>query len=472
MPLTKEKACYKAVRRAVAVVASVDLDVSLKEKLDTIVRGTARSFAASASLVLLDATKKKLIHMSSWSLPKYYLQKGVLDSDRSLSEIIIGQPVVITDVAKDDRIQYPEIAARAGIVSVLGVPVMSGTYPVGSIRVYTKQRYEFTNQDISFVTTMANLVSVVLNQSLKHQGLDNETHIMPLRQVRSVIFANPSEEDLAQILDFYNIEWVYEPRSFPVSWEDDKVTEMFTPDFYLPALDLYIEVTTLKQSLVTKKNRKLRLLKQLYPEVKIMLLHKSEYAQLLARYGCGPLANTRARGISRVLYSSTQIKEKVKELAEQISRDYDGRHPVMVGMQRGFICFMADLIRDITIPLGIDLMAISYYSSSNHSSLRITKDLDLNITDKHVIVVEDVVDTGMTLISVLNHLRSRKPASLAVCTLLDKRASRIVDIPLDYAGFVIREKFVVGYGLDYKEEFRNLPFIGVPELEILDQKIP
>jgi len=463
---TIEKACYKAVRRAVAVVASVDLDVSLKEKLDTIVRGTARSLSAGASLVLLDTTKKKLIHMSSWSLPKYYLQKGVLDSDRSLSEVIIGQPVVITDVAKDDRIQYPEIAARAGIVSILGVPVMSGASPIGSIRVYTKQRYEFTNQDISFVTTMANLVSVALNQSLKHR--DNETNIVPLRQIRSVTFANPSEEDLAQIMDFYNIEWVYEPRSFPLSWEDGKITEMFTPDFYLPALDLYIEVTTLKQSLVTKKNRKLRLLKQLYPEVKIMLLHKSEYAQLLARYGCGPLANTRARGISRVLYSSTLIQEKVKELANQISRDYAGRHPVMVGMQRGFICFMADLIREITIPLDIDLMAISYYSSSNHSSLKITKDLDLNITDKHVIVVEDVVDTGMTLISVLNHLRSRKPASLAVCTLLDKRASRIVDIPLDYIGFVIREKFVVGYGLDYKEEFRNLPFIGIPELEILD----
>ena len=466
MSSTIEKACYKAVRRAVAVVASVDLDVSLKDKLDTIVRGTARSLSAGASLVLLDTTQKKLIHMSSWSLPKYYLQKGVLDSDRSLSEVLIGKPVVITDVARDERIQYPEIAARAGIVSILGVPVMSGASPVGSIRVYTKKRYEFTNQDISFVTTMANLVSVALNQSLQHK--DNETHIVPLRQVRSVTFANPSEKDLAQIMDFYNIEWVYEPRSFPVSWEDGKVTEMFTPDFYLPALDLYIEVTTLKQSLVTKKNRKLRLLKQLYPEVKIMLLHKNEYAQLLARYGCGPLANTRARGISRVLYSSTQIKEKVKGLAEQISRDYAGRHPVMVGMQRGFICFMADLIREITIPLDIDLMAISYYSGSNHSSLRITKDLDLNITDKHVIVVEDVVDTGMTLISVLNHLRSRKPAGLAVCTLLDKRASRIVDIPLDYVGFVIREKFVVGYGLDYKEEFRNLPFIGIPELEILD----
>lgn len=463
MPSTREKACYKAVRRAVGVVAPVNSDVSLKEKLNTIVRGTARSLAAGASLVLLDTTRKKLIHASSWALPQLYLQKGVLDADKSLSEVLIGQPIVIADVARDDRIQYPEITARAGIVSILGVPIMSGASPVGSIRVYTKQRYEFTNQDISFVTTMASLASVALSQSQQRQ--DNETRMALLHQAQPPTFANPSEEELARILDFYNIEWVYEPRSFPLSWQGDEVTEMFTPDFYLPGLDLYIEVTTLKQSLATKKNRKLRLLKQLYPEVKIMLLHKSEYALLLARYGCGPLAHTRARGISRVLYSSTQIEEKVQALAERISKDYAGRHPVMIGVQRGFVCFMADLIRQITIPLDIDLMTISYYSGSNHSSFKITKDLDLDIADRHVIVVEDIVDTGMTLISILNHLRSRKPASLAVCTLLDKQAHRIVDIPLDYVGFVIREEFVVGYGLDYKEEYRNLPFIGVPELE-------
>jgi hypoxanthine phosphoribosyltransferase len=368
-----------------------------------------------------------------------------------MSEVITGQPVVIADATKDSRIQYPEIAARAGIVSVLGVPVMSGTSPAGSIRVYTRERYDFTNQDISFVVTMANLVAMALGQGIQKQ--ENEAQAVPLRQARSVIFANPSEEELARILDFYNIEWVYEPRSFPLSWEGDKVTEMFTPDFYLPGLDLYIEVTTMKQSLVTKKNRKLRLLKKLYPEVKIMLLHKSEYAHLLARYGCGPLAHARARGISRVLYSSAQIEKKVQALAGRISKDYEGRHPVVVGMQRGFVCFMADLIRCITIPLDIDLITISYYRGSDHSALKITKDLDLDIAGRHIILVEGVVDTGMTLISVLNHLRARK------------RARRIVDIPIDYAGFVISEEFVVGYGLDYREEYRNLPFIGVPEIE-------
>ncbi len=124
---------------------------------------------------------------------------------------------------------------------------------------------------------------------------------MALHKERTAAFAHPSEKEFARILDFYDMEWVYEPRSFPLTWEGDRVTEMFTPDFYLPRLDLYVELTTLKQSLVTEKNRKLRRLRELYPEIKIMLLHKNEYASLLARYGCGPLAHARARGLARFL---------------------------------------------------------------------------------------------------------------------------------------------------------------------------
>ncbi len=460
MAATKEKAYFKAVRRAIAVVNSA---ATLKEKLDVIVRGTARSIAAGVSLVLLDSNRKRLLHTSSWGLPQYYLRKGIVDADKSLSEVLIGQPVVITDVATDSRVQYPEIAARAGIISILGVPVMSGGLVLGSIRVYTKEHRDFTKQDVSFVVTMANLASVALSHNLRHQ--EKEADMAPLRRARSVTFANPSEEEFARILDFYNIDWVYEPRSFPLRWEGDRVTEMFTPDFYLPGLDLYIEITTLKQSLVTKKNRKLRHLRQLYPEVKIMLLRKNDYDRLLARYGCGPLALTRARGISRVLYSPAEIEERVTALAEKISKDYAGRRPVMMGVQRGFICFMADLIRHITIPLNIDFITISYYSGTDHSMFKITKDTDLNIAGRHVIVVEGIVDTGMTLNSVLNYLRPRKPATLAVCTLLNKRIRRIADVPLEYVGFEVQDEFVVGYGLDYGEEYRNLPFVGVPELE-------
>jgi len=470
LALSKERTYYKAVRRAVAVVNST---ARLREKLSAIVRSTARSINCGASIVLLDSTRQKLIHTSSWGLPQYYLRKGILDASKSLSEVFTGQPVVVTDVSKDSRIQYPDMATKAGIASVLGVPIMLGSQVVGSLRIYTSDPHEFSNQDISFVTTMANVAGVALSTtppSREEEAAEQvkgpaSVEVATLRQARSVTFAHPSEEEFARLLDFYNIEWVYEPRSFPLGWKGDRVIEMFAPDFYLPALDLYVELTTLKQSLVTEKNRKLRRLRQLYPQVKITLLYKDDYDRLLAKYGCGPLAQTRAHGISRVLYSALEINERVQALAVQISKDYAGRRPLMVGVQRGFLCFMADLIRQITIPLDIDFMTISRYRGGNSSVVQIIKDVDLAVSGRHVIIVEDIVDTGITLNHILNHLRASGPASLTTCTLLDKRARRIVDVPLDYIGFKVPDEFVVGYGLDYKEEYRNLPFIAIPILE-------
>ena len=470
MALSRERTYYKAVRRAVAALNS---STSVKEKLEVIVRGTARSMKAGTSLVLLDANRKKLIHSSSRGLPQFYLRKGVLDADVSLSEVITGQPVIIPEVAEDSRIQFPEIAAKAGIVSIVGIPVMLGGQAVGSLRIYTKERSEFSNRDINFVTTMANMAALAISGGLS-LGEGEEAGVIkrgdlveatPLRKARAVTFAHPSEEEFARILDFYNIEWVYEPRSFLLRREGERATEMFTPDFYLPGLDLYLELTTLKQSLVTEKNRKLRRLRELYPEVKVTLLYKKDYDHLLAKYGAGPLAQTRAHGISRVLYATSEINERVRALAGQISRDYADRRPVLVGVQRGFLCFMADLIRQITIPIDLDFMAISYYGGDDNSVVKITKDMDLNVAGRHVIMVEDIVDTGMTLNYILNHLRARGPASLSVCTLLDRRARRILDVPLDYIGFEVPDEFVVGYGLDYREEYRNLPFIGIPRIE-------
>ena len=468
MPVSKERAYYKAIRRAAAAVNS---DMALKQVLDAIVRGTAKTMEAGVSLVLLDSTRKKLIHSSSWRLPQSYLLKGVLDADKSLAEVLTGQPVAIADVTQDSRIQYPGLAVKAKIASILGVPLMVNGVAAGSIRVYTRERNDFGNVDINFVTTMANLAAIGIHSHVLHQEkqeaqqgkIQDEAEAVALRQVRSVTFAHPSEEEFTQLLDFYNIEWVYEPRSFPLRWEGDRVTEMFTPDFYLSGLDLYVELTTLKQSLVTEKNRKLRLLRELYPEIKITLLYKKDFDRLLAKYGCGPLAQTRGRGVRRVLYSSAEIQLRVRELAEQISKDYADRRPVMVGVLRGVFCFMADLIRQITIPLEVEFMAISYYSPEDSSVVKITKDMDLNVASRHVIMVEDIVDTGMTLNYMLNSLKTKGPASLAVCTLLDKRVRRLVDVPLDYIGFEVPDEFVVGYGLDYMEEYRNLPFIGILE---------
>ena len=280
-------------------------------------------------------------------------------------------------------------------------------------------------------------------------------------ETRTADFAHPSEKEFAHILDFYGLRWDYEPRSFPLRWEGDRVLEMLTPDFYLADLELYVELTTMKQSLVTEKNRKIRQMKELYPDINIKLLYRRDFHRLLAKYGFGPLANAEVVGVDRVLFTTKQIEQRVAKLGHDISNDYKGKQPILVGVQRGMVCFMADLMRAISLPVGIDFLSISHYAGGDLPAVRITKNLDINLSGQDVILVEDIVDTGITLNHLTDHLRSKRPASLEVCTLLDKRARRLADAPLRYIGFDVPDEFLVGYGLDYQEKYRNLPFIGV-----------
>ena len=274
-------------------------------------------------------------------------------------------------------------------------------------------------------------------------------------------FAHPSEAEFAQILDFYGLRWDYEPRSFALNWDGDRVTEMLTPDFFLPDLDLYVELTTLKQSLVTEKNRKLRRLRELYPDVNIKLLYRRDFHRLLAKFGFGPLADADVPGIESVLITTGRIQRKVAQMGRRISDDYAGKQPILVGVQRGMVCFMADLMRKVSLPVGVDFMTISRYSGGNPPEVQITKDLDMDLNGQDVILVEDIIDTGMTLNFLIAHLRSKDPASVEICALLDKRARRLVDVPAKYVGFEVPDEFIVGYGLDYMEKYRNLPFIGI-----------
>lgn len=168
-------------------------------------------------------------------------------------------------------------------------------------------------------------------------------------------------------------------------------------------------------------------------------------------------------GISEILFSAEQIQARVLELGAAISRDYEGCHPLLVGVLKGVFPFLADLARAITIPIEVDFMAIASYSaeSRQHGVVRIQKDLDSAIGGRHVLFVEDVVDTGLTLNYVLRNLHSREPASLHVCTMFDKGSRRLVRTPIHYKGFDLPDRFVVGYGLDYRELYRNLPFVGL-----------
>lgn len=168
--------------------------------------------------------------------------------------------------------------------------------------------------------------------------------------------------------------------------------------------------------------------------------------------------------IERILISQEELERKVKELGERITRDYWGKELRVVGILRGAFIFMADLVRNIRVPLSVDFMSISSYGEESESSgiVRILKDLDKPITHKHVLVVEDIVDTGLTLKHLKEVLATREPASLRVCALLNKEERRMVkDLEIDYLGFNIPNQFVVGYGLDFAERYRNYPFIFV-----------
>ncbi len=274
-------------------------------------------------------------------------------------------------------------------------------------------------------------------------------------------FAHESEEEFAGLLDFYGVRWQYEPRTFALRKADDgRVIEAFAPDFYLPDLDLYIELTTLKQGLVTDKHRKMRRLAELHPDVQIKLLHKRDYLTLIAKYGIGAVNEHEQMAIREVLISATEIERRVNELGGEITRDYANKDVLLVGVLKGVTCFMADLMRHIALPLSVDFMTISSYEGDRSGAVRIVQDLTENIAGRDVLIVEDIVDTGMTLQHLMRQMLLRDPATLRVCTLLDKRARRLVETEIAYVGFEIPDEFVVGYGLDYQQRFRNLPFIA------------
>ena len=167
--------------------------------------------------------------------------------------------------------------------------------------------------------------------------------------------------------------------------------------------------------------------------------------------------------IQEVLFSEEQLKNRVREIAQQITADYQGKEIMLISVLRGSFVFMADLCRAIDLPCTLDFMAVSSYGKGTKSSgqVQITKDLSEDISDRHIIVVEDILDSGNTLSYLLKILENRHPASIRLCTLLDKPDRRVKPVEVHYSGFTIPDAFVVGYGLDYAEKYRNLPYVGI-----------
>lgn len=177
--------------------------------------------------------------------------------------------------------------------------------------------------------------------------------------------------------------------------------------------------------------------------------------------------------ISRILITDAEIKARVMELGEAISDDYRDRNPLLVGVLKGVVPFMADLLRAITIPVEVDFMAIASYSAEarDRGMVRLEKDLGVPIAGRHVLFVEDVVDTGLTLNYLLRNLRTRDPTTLEVCVLLNKVSHRLIELPITYKGFDLPDRLVVGCGLDFRERYRNLPFVGLLKPEVFQNDV-
>jgi hypoxanthine phosphoribosyltransferase len=177
--------------------------------------------------------------------------------------------------------------------------------------------------------------------------------------------------------------------------------------------------------------------------------------------------------VGEVLIEEDALQERIGELGRRLSADYADRDLLLVGVLKGAVFFMADLMRRLTVPCEIDFMAISSYGAATGSSgvVRILKDLDLSIEGRHVLVVEDIIDSGLTLSYLTRTLEARAPASLEVCALLTKPDRREVDVPVRYVGFEIPNKFVIGYGLDFAERYRNLPFVGVLHQDLMPEGV-
>jgi hypoxanthine phosphoribosyltransferase len=169
------------------------------------------------------------------------------------------------------------------------------------------------------------------------------------------------------------------------------------------------------------------------------------------------------RGVGEILVEAGALRARIAELGDEISAHYEGRDLLLIGVLKGAVFFMADLMRHVTVPCEVDFMAISSYGASTDSSgvVRILKDLDINVENRDVLVVEDIIDSGLTLSYLMRTLEAREPASLEVCALLTKPSRREIDVPVRWIGFEIPNRFVVGYGLDFAERYRNLPYVGV-----------
>lgn len=284
-------------------------------------------------------------------------------------------------------------------------------------------------------------------------------------------FAHPAELDFSRLLTFYRVRWSYEPTTFALAWAGDgRPAQMFTPDFYLPDQRLYIELTTMRQRLVTRKNRKLRRLRELYPNVQIKLLYRRDYHRLLDAYQ-GTSRLTVPCNPGRVVFDEASITKRVVELAEHMDRVWRqspaGPPPLLLSVGRGSCVFAAALtsaLHDRGATFESDSINLTRYrllgSLSPGRRVRVHRAPETSLAGRQVIIVEDVVSTGLSVAYLTRWLARRRVSRVDICALLDRKVARLVDIPVRYAGFDAPDEVLIGFGLHLRRQFRELPYIA------------
>lgn len=288
-------------------------------------------------------------------------------------------------------------------------------------------------------------------------------------------FAHPFEAEFARLLDYYRTPWAYEPTTFALEWDEHgRPVEFCTPDFYLPEQRLYVELTTVRQCLVTRKHRKVRMLRARYPGINIRLLYRRDYERLLLSDETGANGNDGERA-GTVLFAAETVERRVAELASNIAqiadRSGNGASPLLLGAGPGastFLTALTDALQRADVPHDVDSMALTPFRrlvAPQGRQVAIRRRPAITPRSRHVVLVDGVVSTGLSLAYLLRWLRRQGADTVEVCALLNRQAARVADVPVTYTGFEAPHEVVVGYGLTRRRQFRDLPFIARLERE-------
>jgi len=309
--------------------------------------------------------------------------------------------------------------------------------------------------------------------TVDHDEAPRQELLPPLRwllQPNDDRFAHPAEIEVARLLTFYGLRWAYEPTTFAVRWgRDGRPVEFVTPDFYLPEHDLYLELTTMRQRLVTRKNRKFRLLREAYPNVRVRMLYLRDFQRLREVYG--PSCVEREARIGGILFDQQDVEMRIAQLARQLIQAWHGKvasergqRPLLIGVGSGsdrFLTTLGENLRGLGVPVDLDRVALtSIGADSGSSRVRVSRPPVTSLTGRSVTLVQEVLSTGLSATFLSGWLRRHGAGSVEMCALLDREAARVVDVPVVCRGFAVPDVALAGFGLARRRQFRELPYIA------------